>query len=739
VLGELIKIGRKATLADPIKETVEVSAVPAEGVVGTDTANLTGTGVTLQWTAQTAASYYKVTQTGGTTGTVYSAHLAPTSVATYNVTGLSPNTTYQFKVNAFDTSDTSDGNNNTVSITTPNVTGATFNGWSDVVSTGSVYTDIGTVDTRMGITGTNRMDRNLAIVYGFDNTLVNTTNNQITVTASIPTGTGLTFSTDGTAPTGLTIGTIYYAINISSTQIELASSHANALVGTAITLSAVGTGNMTLMPTGVIKLGWELFTFTPSGTATTYNIYRATASAGPFSLIGTSTLQSYVDNQVSDSTDYYYKVQPAISGTEVDAATVTDSVIHVYVPAQNMALIHRWIANREACTNLLGFTYSTGVNRNDNYSCAYTWGAGYAPNTTYSKTKWDLGYNIVMDRWQSGCKMKTYGTAAASGGSVGDVYLRSQVLNSGAAQSFCYIKDASSGWIGEASLTSAERLAVRTNYPGYSSSPVAQSPAYNTCHLRTATGVVDGNGNSNLRLMRLYEANLARAIQGVNVDYRAPATLTNIMGGVNLPLNGSCNNNDLNGVSLSDPSLYANTLNLAMNGSQLTRNCYTRYEIFDLWDDVNEWTGSQYIATAAGAGYFTASGVDTTDNLLENYLTNGTMGPSNVYNGETSGVIFNPVSTATPVMPLFGVGAVTASTTLGSRVMNYALFDFASRVTLVEPISVSSSLMGVVLGSGWNGTTNVRDRFSFSFNDTNSTSGYNSQTTFTNRCAGEVP
>jgi hypothetical protein len=393
------------------------------GVPATDSTGLTSTGVTLQWSAQTAASYYKVTQTGGGTGTIASGHLFPTSVATYNIGGLTPNTAYQFKVNAYDVNDTSDGNNNWVTITTPNINGSTFKGWSDVVATGSVFTDIGAVDNSLGNTGTNRLERNLSMVYGFDNTMVDTTAFQITVGSTLVTGSALKFNTDGTAPTGLAIGTIYYAINSSATQIKLASTYANALAGNAIPITSVGSGNMTLMPRGVVKLGWELFSFTPAATATSYNIYRSTSLGGAYSIVGTSTSNAFFDNQVSDQTTYYYKIEPVISGTEVTSPATADSIITIYVPPQNMALVHRWVANRETCTNLLGFSWPAGINRNDNYSCAYTWGSGYGPNTTYSKAKWDIGYSLAIDRWQSGCKMKSYGSAAPAGGSTNDVYL----------------------------------------------------------------------------------------------------------------------------------------------------------------------------------------------------------------------------------------------------------------------------------------------------------------------------
>lgn len=56
------------------------------------------------------------------------------------------------------------------------------------------------------------------------------------------TGTPVTLTTTGTTPSGISANTVYYAIYINSTTISLATTYANALAATAITLSSAGTG-----------------------------------------------------------------------------------------------------------------------------------------------------------------------------------------------------------------------------------------------------------------------------------------------------------------------------------------------------------------------------------------------------------------------------------------------------------------------------------------------------------------
>lgn len=75
---------------------------------------------------------------------------------------------------------------------------------------------------------------------------VNTTTDRIIVSMDIATGTKIHFSTTGTMPDPLVVGTSYYAIRISSQLIKIATSKANALAGTAIDLTTQGTGTHTL-------------------------------------------------------------------------------------------------------------------------------------------------------------------------------------------------------------------------------------------------------------------------------------------------------------------------------------------------------------------------------------------------------------------------------------------------------------------------------------------------------------
>ena len=83
--------------------------------------------------------------------------------------------------------------------------------------------------------------------FTFASTDVTTSTNTITEPQhNMNTGDGIKFTTAGTLPTGLTADTTYYVIYVDADTFKVATTVANAKVGTAITLSAAGSGTSTV-------------------------------------------------------------------------------------------------------------------------------------------------------------------------------------------------------------------------------------------------------------------------------------------------------------------------------------------------------------------------------------------------------------------------------------------------------------------------------------------------------------
>jgi hypothetical protein len=108
------------------------------------------------------------------------------------------------------------------------------------------------------------------LIYGYRggplyywNAYIGTTPNPVTMTIAAPgvvtitygttitNGTAVVFSSTGSLPTGLTIGTVYYVGGVSGATFKLATTYANAIAGTYITTSGTQSGTHYMMPYGI--------------------------------------------------------------------------------------------------------------------------------------------------------------------------------------------------------------------------------------------------------------------------------------------------------------------------------------------------------------------------------------------------------------------------------------------------------------------------------------------------------
>jgi hypothetical protein len=183
-------------------------------------------------------------------------------------------------------------------------TGVTAGTYITALGTGTGGTGTYTVSTSQTvasttITGTgSEGDIDGFLVYVYQTTLgtatfnatatgVDVANNVITTTAAhgFVTGQPLVYSNaGGTTVGGLTQGGTYYAINASATTLKLATSEPNAIAGTAIDLTAAGTGTQNFSGGKAYTLG----TLPASET-----VYQVPASKRAFILFGTAADRCY--------------------------------------------------------------------------------------------------------------------------------------------------------------------------------------------------------------------------------------------------------------------------------------------------------------------------------------------------------------------------------------------------------------------------------------------------------------
>lgn len=76
---------------------------------------------------------------------------------------------------------------------------------------------------------------------------VDTSTDTVSCSLNVPTGSSIHFSTTGTLPAGLSTDLVYYAINVTSTSLKLATTYSGALGGTSdVDITDSGTGNHTI-------------------------------------------------------------------------------------------------------------------------------------------------------------------------------------------------------------------------------------------------------------------------------------------------------------------------------------------------------------------------------------------------------------------------------------------------------------------------------------------------------------
>jgi hypothetical protein len=161
------------------------------------------------------------------------------------------------------------------------------------------------------------------------------------------------------------------------------------------------------------KLTWKELT-TTSGLiySSPYSYYKrpndATATTARMAFFTDYSVKSL--SEVHDATNkmdierarnYYYKIVPIFDGQSLVFASTKNHIVRVTLPPPNMALVHRWMANRARCLEL---DKSSDITKN--YTCPYN-GIGAKPNGIpyqVGQTYLDQAGDLLIDRQELGCR-----------------------------------------------------------------------------------------------------------------------------------------------------------------------------------------------------------------------------------------------------------------------------------------------------------------------------------------------
>ena len=394
--------------------------------------------------------------------------------------------------------------------------------------------------------------------------------------------------------------------------------------------------------TAYVELEWNEMAMY-GGTPSAYNIYRAEGPdltdfnfATPIATVlaaEVSTTGSYTDGTVTDGTMYWYVVAP-VDNNSTPAYTMPqglDSIIRVVVPPTNMALVHRWIGNKEMCT-MMGET----PDRTQNYRCPY-----YGPEDILDGTDhyFDLTTDVVVDQFEAGCNYAKAGSGECTDGAnpEGCIAIGPPIgtANYSASAGSLYW-DRAAGECHIYNGTAWENLNTTEYNGGTMTTGMVDNgtidwgdTVFNQAHLpplnrvsqsQASSFCADGNDDFTLTNdpnASTYRRQLPKRMHQIIATAWPTATISvsaTYEGGANLDTTFYCNTNLGDGLTYTSdqvppselidtlPATDASTVKMVRTGSTATSACKSRYGIQDMIGNVKEWSIEQFTCTGAPPG-----------------------------------------------------------------------------------------------------------------------------------------
>jgi len=408
---------------------------------------------------------------------------------------------------------------------------------------------------------------------------------------------------------------------------------------------------------------WQIFRADASSTPATvptmdYNSPLGTVAAGT-----SQTDYTFTDTTVSANKVYYYEVRPVLaSGTpnsiSIPTNQTTFNIIRMVIPPDNMALVHRWIANQEACEFML-----ETVDRNNNHRCDYT-----GPGRDSTNTFFDIERDIMVDVVEAGCNYTDPSTCTVNGcvdaltaATTPQTLYSSEALTNNRifydrTQGRCYISGGT--WIQVATANIATYAAnIDAAVQGLPPlTEVSQADAQTYCAARAPT--CDGSScsaissaglfaSSNKNLMSRSYHTAAASWNASDASFDTSTEIDTAEDGVNLigtSATGHCNTNQASGLLYFDtpvptspsfidslPYTDASGEKKIRTGSTSTQNCKSRYGIQDLVGNVQEWNSDRCSVSGNTCLDTTAADTSNTDLGTPGYDFDGSAvdGPGN--------------------------------------------------------------------------------------------------------------
>ncbi len=293
---------------------------------------------------------------------------------------------------------------------------------------------------------------------------------------------------------------------------------------------------------------------------------------------------------------FWYKVRPIVDNQVVETASAPVDNLRIVIPPSNKALIHRYMANIDICTELgLGFS--------SYFSCSYTGPGG--ENNSFYDFGYDggNGYDLLVDRFEVGCP---YGDSTAC--SIGGV--DQDCIDSDDPTLLGIIGNDGSYFYNRRTGACYERVAGVWGVVTTLSSKgnmVYLPPLVNVTQSDVDTTCRDASFNETLTIDGIITNPSARPLQrreqiiASKWDLSMSSSMiSTIESGSDLLNNSRCNSNFASGILFSDMDLpegddslsatnsNVNNMRNLISGSKTTIKCISKYGIQDLVGNVRE-------------------------------------------------------------------------------------------------------------------------------------------------------
>lgn len=364
-----------------------------------------------------------------------------------------------------------------------------------------------------------------------------------------------------------------------------------------------------------VSLSWNAFTAYSGASIIGYRVYRSESATGPFltpvssTLISTSS-RTFTDTTLTHASDdttayktYYYKVMAVNSdGTTLDTSS-TYSTIDVVIPHDNMALIHRRIANYETCTAMGKTLDKTNHNR-----CSYT-GPGNITGEYY-----DIQNHYLVDRYEASCNYtinsdvctETAGAGCIGAGTPSDLSITAtndSAIYYDRTNGQCYFYT-SGAWklisaLISAELTTFAALNQQTTGGDSQKATFPKKPPLVNIQQYQAHAYC---GKTTIGTVPTAKTLTSRLVHVTGAAWTTQTGASTLETGASLSLSVSqCNSSNGGSLTFQDALLSAledtwtatessaTTRSFVMAGSDVTASCQSRYGIQDLVGNVEEW------------------------------------------------------------------------------------------------------------------------------------------------------